>query len=186
MSDYNQYYLSKNLFGAPYPELVSYFDTCKTGSVLDLGCGQGRDALFLADLGFKVTAVDNSKLGIAQMLDESKRQGLELKGLVADIYEWDDFNSFDYVLLDSMFHFLKEDRAKELAFIHKIFDGLKTNAAVVFCIPDNGDKVSILENAIAENQKLVTIAKVPFIYTFNDDETGQSTEMDYNLISVQK
>ncbi|MFT5819361.1 MAG: tellurite methyltransferase [Crocinitomix sp.] len=186
MGDYNQYYLSENLFGTPYPELVSYFKTCKVGNVLDLGCGQGRDALFLAQLGFSVTAVDSSEVGISQMLDVSKNQGLKLNGLVADIYEWDDFSSFDYVLLDSMFHFLKEDRTKELRFIHKIFEGIKTGGIVVFCIQDSKGKVSVLEDAIAQNKKIVTISKVPFIYAFNDDETGDSSEMDYKLISVQK
>ena len=30
----------------------------KPGKALDLGCGQGRNALFLAQQGFDVTAVD--------------------------------------------------------------------------------------------------------------------------------
>ncbi len=31
------------------------------GQCLDLGCGHGRNTLYLAQQGFKVTAVDNSR-----------------------------------------------------------------------------------------------------------------------------
>jgi 2-polyprenyl-3-methyl-5-hydroxy-6-metoxy-1,4-benzoquinol methylase len=186
VGDYNKYYLSENLFGAPYPELVAYFKTCAKGSVLDLGCGQGRDALFLAQLGFEVTGVDNSKVGIDQMLQAAKKQGLNINGLIADVYEWDDFSSFDYVLLDSMFHFFKKDRANELGLIHKIFEGAKLGAHIVFCIQDSGKKVGILETAIAQYPQLVTRSKIPFIYTYEDDDTGHTSASNYNLISVQK
>ena len=48
---------------------------CQT--VLDLGCGKGRHSLFLAELGFHVTAVDLSPEGIEQLQTEAKRKHLE-------------------------------------------------------------------------------------------------------------
>jgi trans-aconitate methyltransferase len=186
VGDYNKYYLSEHLFGEPYPELVDFFKARKVGSVLDLGCGQGRDALFLANLGFDVTGVDNSKLGISQMLKEATKLGLKLEGIVADIYEWEMYSTFNYIVLDSMFHFLKKDREKELELVHKICNGIDNGAVVVFCIQDTGKKVSILEEAIAQNQGLVTITNIPFIYTYKDDETGHTSQSNYKLIAVQK
>lgn len=37
--------------------------------ILDVGCGSGRDSLYFADLGFKVTAIDNS----ATLIDLAKK-----------------------------------------------------------------------------------------------------------------
>lgn len=65
---YDKYYQTENLFGKPYPELIKYFSTYpKQGKVLDLGCGQGRDSIPIARLGFDVTGIDNSRVGIEQM-----------------------------------------------------------------------------------------------------------------------
>lgn len=45
-SPYDEYYQTEDLFGAPYPELVTFFaEREQRGKVLDLGCGQGRDAI---------------------------------------------------------------------------------------------------------------------------------------------
>lgn len=186
MSNYDQYYLSENLFGKPYPELVSFFESCERGTVLDLGCGQGRDVLFLAELGFTVTGVDSSKVGISQMLSVSKKRGLKVKGQIADMYEWSDFATYDYVLLNSMFHFEKNDKENEVALINKICENLKEGGVIVFCIQDTGKKVPILEKVIVQNSNLVTISKIPFIYSFKDEESGHSSKTNYQLISVQK
>ncbi len=186
MSNYDQYYLSENLFGEPYPELISFFKNRERGTVLDLGCGQGRDVLFLAEMGFAVTGVDNSQVGISQMLEVSKKGGFNVNGQVADMYAWSDFASYDYVLLNSMFHFEKNDKLKEVTLISKIFEELKVGGVVVFCIQDTGEKVPILEKSIGQNSNLVTISKIPFIYTFKDEDSGHSSTTNYQLISVQK
>ncbi|RXV63781.1 methyltransferase domain-containing protein [Fusibacter sp. A1] len=62
---YDDYYLEENYFGDPYPGLEAFFKAYSPkGKVLDLGCGQGRDSLFLAGLGYEVVGVDHSKVGI--------------------------------------------------------------------------------------------------------------------------
>lgn len=43
---YDKYYQTANLFGEPYLELIEFFSEYPMkGKVLDLGCGQGRDAI---------------------------------------------------------------------------------------------------------------------------------------------
>jgi len=53
--------------GQPFPEFVQFFVDFDqvNASVLDLGCGQGRDALFIARMGHDVLGVDLSPTGIA-------------------------------------------------------------------------------------------------------------------------
>ena len=110
---YDDYYQTPNLFGEPYPELIDFFKSVPhKGKLLDLGCGQGRDALAIAQLGYEVTGVDNSEVGIKQLNEQAKKNGLNITGLVADIYAFEDFGSYDFILLDSMLHFNKKDKEK--------------------------------------------------------------------------
>lgn len=67
--------------------------------VLDLGCGVGRHALYLASLGFNVSACDASPQGIAVTAEEARKRGLSLdltEGHMTDLpYET---GQFAYVL----------------------------------------------------------------------------------------
>ena len=60
-----------------YPELIDFFKHYEPeGNIIDLGCGQGRDSISQAKLGYKVTGIDNSKVGIDQMNTISKKERL--------------------------------------------------------------------------------------------------------------
>jgi 2-polyprenyl-3-methyl-5-hydroxy-6-metoxy-1,4-benzoquinol methylase len=112
MTDYEkQYQESPNVCGPPFPEFVAFFERYnkKRAKVLDLGCGQGRDALFIARMGHQVVGVDISKTGIAQMLEEAKREGLDVCGVVADVVAYEPSGEYDVVILDRVLHMLKED-----------------------------------------------------------------------------
>ena len=55
---YSKNYQTENLFGEPYPELIDFFTNYRNkGRLLDLGCGQGREAIPVARLGFEVTGI---------------------------------------------------------------------------------------------------------------------------------
>ena len=94
-----------DMFGHPYKELQDYFNkSTRRGSLLDLGCGQGRDSIFLASLGYQVTAVDISKVGINQMLKKAQSRGLEIDGIVNDIQNLKLQKKFDVILFDMLLH----------------------------------------------------------------------------------
>ncbi|HZT36302.1 MAG TPA: methyltransferase domain-containing protein [Bryobacteraceae bacterium] len=57
----------------------------KPGSALDLACGTGRNALFLAGLGWKVTALDGSETAIRILRQRSAQRGLPVRAEVADL-----------------------------------------------------------------------------------------------------
>lgn len=48
-------------------------------NILDLGCGIGRNALYLARIGFEVYAFDLSVDGLSQLAKEAELQNLEIK-----------------------------------------------------------------------------------------------------------
>ena len=68
--------------------------------VLDLGAGQGRNAVWLAQQGHNVTAVDISDVAVAQAREIALAAGVEANFVAADVLRWDpDPEAFDLVLL---------------------------------------------------------------------------------------
>jgi SAM-dependent methyltransferase len=184
---YDKYYQTENLFGKPYPELIEFFANYpKKGKLLDLGCGQGRDSISLAQLGYDVIGVDNSKVGIDQMNRIVKTKNLNLEGQVADIYSYDHFRMFDIILLDSMFHFNKNDKEKEVELIQKILSKIKHGCVVVICIQDTEKKVQILNQSINSEKRIKRLKDKKFKYTFEDVASGHKSETDYKMIVIEK
>lgn len=184
---YDQYYQTANLFGEPYPELIRFLaDHPQKGRLLDLGCGQGRDALALARLGYAVTGVDHSQVGIEQMNQIGAAEKLNLTGLVGDLYAFDSYEEFDFVLLDSMFHFAPKDRAKEVGLIEQIVANLKKGALLLVCIQDTDHKVKTLHQAIDAQGALLRLADTSFTYLFEDRDSGHRSETPYRMVVAQK
>ena len=69
-----KYQNSRNVCSEPFPEIVEFFenydDECAT--FLDIGCVQGRDALFIARKGHSVLIVNSAQTGIEHMLEEAE------------------------------------------------------------------------------------------------------------------
>jgi SAM-dependent methyltransferase len=98
---WNERYSASDLvYGkAPNEFLASMADRFpSSGHALDIGAGEGRNALFLASRGFDVVAVDQSQAGLkkAQQLAEERR--LTLHTRTADLQEFDaEQDSFDVI-----------------------------------------------------------------------------------------
>ena len=70
------------------------------GRALDLACGEGRNALWLAERGWQVTAVDFSSVGLEKARRLASERGLELVLVEADVLEWEPpAASFDLVIV---------------------------------------------------------------------------------------
>lgn len=110
--DYDKHYRKgRGQCGDPFPVFVDFFeDYDKPQSrVLDLGCGQGRDALLAARHGHEVVGVDLSEIGVAQMLEDAEAEGLDVTGVVSDVLDYRSRRKFDVVLLDRVLHLLLDD-----------------------------------------------------------------------------
>ena len=112
-SKYEKLYKSeRHLLGQPTQEYVDFFNnvSAKNLSVLDVGCGQGRDALFIARLGHSVFGIDISPTGIEQLLEDAIKEDLDINAEVIDVVEYIPTMSFDIVVIDRTLHMLEEDK----------------------------------------------------------------------------
>ena len=66
----------------PTKLLVDWLDKLKSGLVLDIGAGQGRNTLFLAKQGYDVYAIDPSEVGIKTIEKKSKELKMPLQEFV--------------------------------------------------------------------------------------------------------
>jgi 2-polyprenyl-3-methyl-5-hydroxy-6-metoxy-1,4-benzoquinol methylase len=79
--------------GREFPHNRFLADTIKgmkPGTALDIGMGEGRNALFLATQGWQVTGFDISDVGIQLTWEAAQKRGLKLEIL------HDDADRFDY------------------------------------------------------------------------------------------
>ena len=121
--DYDKLYgAERDALGPPTDVLVAFFDRHigSTGRVLDVGCGQGRDALFIARKGHAVVGVDLSPNGIRDLVAAARAEGLAIAGVVADITGFVPEGDFDIILIDRTLHML--ERAARLAVLARLLD----------------------------------------------------------------
>jgi len=132
----NTYDENPEMFGHPYKELQDYFNKrTRRGALLDLGCGQGRDSIFLASLGYQVTAVDSSKVGINQMIKKAQTMGLEIDGIVNDIQNLKLQRKFDVILFDMLLHGFEDSTQLEL--LGKYSNYLNQDGILCIVYPDD-------------------------------------------------
>lgn len=72
------------------------------GEVLCIGEGEGRNALHLARLGHRVTAVDQSEVGMAKLRERAAAEQLSVDAFVADLAEFD-FGTARWTAIVSIF-----------------------------------------------------------------------------------
>lgn len=73
----------------PIPELERRIDTLPNGRALDIATGTGRNALFLADRGYKVDAVDVADEALAIARQRAEECGVDVNWIRADLAEFD-------------------------------------------------------------------------------------------------
>lgn len=80
LSDWDvRYSGSPNVDSAPAEVLRELLPLLPPGAALDLACGIGRNALFLAEQGWHVTAVDGSAAALEKLRENALRRGISIQ-----------------------------------------------------------------------------------------------------------
>lgn len=88
--DWNSRYQGAELLWSDRPNrfLVAEADGLEPGRALDLACGEGRNAIWLAERGWRVTGVDFSQAAIEKAGRLAERRGVEVDWVCADLLEY--------------------------------------------------------------------------------------------------
>jgi len=93
--------------GNPNPALVADAADLAPGAALDLGAGEGGDAIWLAECGWTVTAVDVSAVALERGRDQAEARGSSVAGRItwvhADVAGWQPPKGEAFALVTSQF-----------------------------------------------------------------------------------
>lgn len=80
---WNERYRRREPFFEPADLLVEHVDLLTGSRALDLACGTGGNAFFLAQRGYRVDAIDISEVGLGIARAEGRRRGLAINWVQA-------------------------------------------------------------------------------------------------------
>lgn len=95
-------------FGPPSEEVVEMATALGEGaSALDLGCGDGRNALCLAEHGLNVDAFDFSPVGIEKLSSRARARAVTVRAWVQEIETFSFKREYDLVVAHGVLHLLE-------------------------------------------------------------------------------
>ena len=156
---------------SPEKALVNNIGYLKTGTVLDVACGDGRNALYLLKNGFDVTGIDFSNRALERLNTFAKRDGYEVKTKQVDLSISNSLNelkNFDNIVIN---HYRA---SKEV--LKEILKHINDDGILFVCGFGNKHKVDskirqedlILESDFEEIKNMFDLIK----YEENEDERG--------------
>ena len=129
-------------YGEPVKVVQMIPDALSSGSVLDLGAGDGRNAIYLAEHRFDVTAVDLSEAGLEKLKRLANTRGVSVHTAQHDLSSWSIDRDYDAVLAIVILQHLQEADAL------RVLDEMKgrtkiggVNAVTLFT--KNGERYAI-------------------------------------------
>jgi SAM-dependent methyltransferase len=76
--------------------------------VVDMCCGSGTDAIYLASKGFDVTAIDVAPTAVGQALEKAHKAKVSVQWIVADILAPPELKPFDFIYDRGCYHVVRE------------------------------------------------------------------------------
>jgi tellurite methyltransferase len=108
----------------PNPFLKKHIRLLPKGKALDIASGEGRNAVFLAQNGFEVNAVDISERGLKKAQKLAQGRGVKINTFLVDLDQYQiEKERYDLI---ANFYFLKR------RLIPRIRKGLKKGGKVIF------------------------------------------------------
>ena len=147
--------------------------------MLDAGCGEGRNALWLASQGHHVEAVDLSARGIAKLLDRAAAARLEVDARVDDLATLELEGEYDLIVCHGVLHLLHHEpalRALQGFQAHTRPDGANVICVFTDRVPCPPDLVAVTPALWTEGElhELYSSWRVTArrAYVFDDEHPG--------------
>jgi tellurite methyltransferase len=102
-------------------EIIKLMPPDKSLKVLDIGCGEGKDAVFLARCGYDVSAFDISETGIEKLKQLADKARVYINVFKANICDYRLDCKYDILFSSGVLHYIKPELRDE------IFDNYRNN-----------------------------------------------------------
>lgn len=167
----------------------------KQSKILEVGCGEGQNAVYLAQQGYcNVDAFDISKHGIAKLQRRCRMDNIWLNAFTADLTTYQFDQKYDMVMSFGTLHFVKKEDWK--AFISRAKTSTNTNGLHIMqiftdAVPTSED-IAAFAIGLARDEEikeLYTDWKILQFksYTFEDEHPGVPKHLHAsNKIVAQK
>ena len=137
--------------GIAPPELREFVQTHPAGRALDLGCGTGTNAIFLAQQGWQVVAIDFAVKAITTARQKAKQAGQQIDFRIGDVVGAANGGPYDLILDLGCFHGLDAD--KRAAYAANIKHLLAAQGVFLLYVhlktPQNAARMGILAHDLA-------------------------------------
>ncbi len=108
------FYAKKYSLTKTHSEVLNAANIVPKGKVLDLGCGRGRNSLYLNLLGFDVTSVDHNPESIAFLNRIIEQENLSIDAHTYDIHKASLKEQYDFIVSTVVMMFLQADRIPDI------------------------------------------------------------------------
>jgi tellurite methyltransferase len=151
---------------------------------LDAGCGEGRNAVYLAGLGFQISAFDISASGIEKLRSYAKEKDLVIDTSIDDLREYRFRDQLDLIICEGCLHLIKREESNR--FILRMKDATVPggiNAVGVFTdtVPEPEDQRGLMVGLYHEGEllelyrdwKIIDSITYQFTHTHPDGPTHE-------------
>ena len=109
-------------------ELIELCPPSADKKVLDIGCGEGKDAVYMAQKSYDVTAFDLTENGIRKTVSLAEKRNVNIRAYVDDINTFSTDEQFDIIYSTGTVQYLFEENKK--GFFEKLDKITKKNGIV--------------------------------------------------------
>lgn len=95
-------------------KVLEFLPPVRPLKLLDIGCGEGQNAVFFARNGYEVTAFDLSGQGLEKARRLAEKAGVNLNLFKADINEFRLSEEYDVLFSSGVLHFIPEELRQEI------------------------------------------------------------------------
>ena len=127
--------------GSFLEDLINLFPPDANKKVLDIGCGEGKDAVYMAQKGYDVTAFDLTENGIRKTIALAKTKGVKLNAYVDDINTFTTDEQFDIIYSTGTVQYLFEEKMWKSGELFTFFSDWKVESINEVIFEDNSGGV---------------------------------------------